>query len=68
MSDDAYPSVRLQLRAEFRYVLRLSGEMGCRKNYWGEKVQQDRRYRSLLGYAVPCQGSFAYQFSCNKGA
>lgn len=61
LMDEAYVSNRPQLRAEFRYVKRTS-------SYWGEQVRQERRCRSMLGYAVPYQAFTAYQMRDGKRA
>lgn len=55
LSNDSYVSNRPQPRAEFRYSKRTG-------TYCHEKIRQERRSPSLLGYAVPYQASTAYAF------
>lgn len=66
--DDAYVSVRPHLRAELRYVQRLSGEVICERIYWSEQIRQNRGCRSMLGYEGSYLTLTTYQLRCEKPA
>lgn len=68
VSDNAYVSARPQLLVDFRYPQRLSSDAAQQRNNWSEQVRQERRCRSMLGYAGPYQSLTAYQFKREKRA
>lgn len=68
VSNDACFSNRLQLHSSVRYVQHLAGEVGRKKNFWNDLLQQECRFASIVGYLVPYQSLTAYQFRREKRA